>query len=188
MKDLKNTFNLITIGSIIFDVIVVVLGLFFVTNPTVGTTSALMLIGILLSISGIVSIIKYIINPKNIFNFELVYGILSIIFGIFAFAKPIAVEILIVNIVGAWLIISSVIKLMMAIELRKVKENTWVFDLTVAILTIILGIFIIVNPFSGYIVLSTYIGVLMMIYAAMDIIEQLFIRKRVKTIVKLISK
>lgn len=188
MKDLKSAFNYVTIGSIIVDVLIIILGIFFVSNPTVGTTSALVLIGILLLISGIAAIVKYLINPRSFFKFELLYGILSIIFGVFAITKPFAVEMLIVVLVGTWLIISSVIKLVMALELRKLKENTWVFDLTVSALTIILGILILVNPFSTYIVLSIYVGVLMMIYAAMDIVEQFFIRKRANTIMKFFSK
>lgn len=188
MKDLKSTFNLVTIGSIIMDVLIIILGIFFVSNPTVGLESALLLIGLLLLISGICAIIKYIMNPRSFFKFELLYGLLSIIFGLFAIFKPFGVATLIVVLVGIWLIISSVIKLVMALELRKIKENTWVFDLTVSALTIVLGILILVNPFSSYIILSTYVGVMMMIYAAMDIVEQFFIRKRANTIMKFFSK
>ena len=188
MKDIKSTFNLITLGSIAFDILVIILGIFFVSNPSVGFESALFLIGIIFLISGISSIIKFIVNPRSFFKVELFYGILSIIFGFFAIFKPVSVEILIVIIVGTWLIVSSVIKLIVALELRKVKENTWIFDLTVALLTLLLGILILANPFSSYIILSTYVGVMMMIYAGMDIVEQLFIRKRANTIIKFFSK
>lgn len=188
MKDIKSAFNLITIGSILMDILIIILGIFFVSNPTVGLESALLLIGIILLVSGIYSIIKYIVNPRSFFKFELLYGILSIIAGLFAVFKPFGVATLIVVLVGIWLIISSVVKLVMAIELRKLKEDTWVFDLTVSALTILLGILILVNPFSSYIILSTYVGVMMMIYAAMDIVEQFFIRRRANTIMKFFSK
>ena len=188
MKDIKDTFNLITIGSIAMDVLIIILGIFFMTNPAVGLESGLLLIGILLLISGICSIIKYIMNPKRLFRFELGYGILSIIAGAFAIFKPFDVAALITILVSIWLIVSSVIKLLMALALRRIKENTWTFDLTVSILVIIIGILLLVNPFSSNIILTVYVGVMMSIYAAMDVVEQFFIRKRVNNIIKLFDK
>ena len=188
MKDLKETFNLISIGTIAVDLLVIILGIFFMTNPAVGLESGLLLIGILLLISGIASIIKYIIHPKRLFRFELGYGILSIIAGLLAIFKPFEVATLMTILFAIWLIVSSTIKLVMALELRKIKDNTWTFDVTVAILTIILGILIIFNPFSSNMLLTVYIGVMMCIYASMDIVEQFFIRKRMNTIIKIFSK
>ena len=188
MDNIKNAFNYLTIGSIIVDVLIIILGIFFMTNPTVGPASTLMLIGILLLVSGVASIIKYIINPNKIIKFELAYGLLSIILGALAIFKPFTIEMLIVVLVGIWLIVSSILKLVIALELRKIKENTWIFDLTVSILVIIIGIMIIVNPFKSSMVLSVYIGVMMTIYAAMDIVEQFFIRKRAKSIMQVLTK
>ena len=188
MKNVKETFNTISIGTIIIDVLIVVLGIFFMVNPSVGLESALLLIGVLLLISGICAIIKYIMNPKRFFRYELGYGIISIIAGLFAILKPFKVATLIVALIAIWLIISSVIKLMLALELRKLKDVTWIFDLTVFVLTIILGILILVNPFSSTMILSVYVGVLLTMYASMDIVEQFFIRKRIKTIINIFSK
>ena len=49
------------------------------TSPAVGEEAALLLIGILLLISGVCSIIKYILNPKRLFKIELGFGIISVI-------------------------------------------------------------------------------------------------------------
>ena len=79
MKDIKKNFNYITIGAMMIDVVFIVLGMFLIANPTVGLNSALMLIGIILLVSGLYAIVKYSINNKNIFKFELIYGIASIV-------------------------------------------------------------------------------------------------------------
>jgi uncharacterized membrane protein HdeD (DUF308 family) len=71
-------------------------------------------------------------------------------------------------------------------QLKYFKEETWLFDLVVALLTIVLGILLLVNPFNGYIVLSTYAGIMLVIYAGMDIIEQFLFRKRASEIEKII--
>ena len=184
MKDIKRCFNVVTIGTIILDLIFIILGIFLIANPTVGVDSALMLFGIILLVTGIYSIVKYIMNNQSFFRFELVYGLLSIIVGCFAIFKPFTIVNLITVLLGIWLIISSVFKFGTAIELRKINEDTWTFDLAISALTILLGIMLIINPFSGYMVISTYTGILIMIYAMMDFVEQLFIRKRASRILK----
>ena len=188
MKDLLKTFNLITLGTIALDFIFIALGIFLIANPAVGLESTLVLIGIILIVSGILAIIKYITNEHNFFKLELIYGILSFIAGLFAIYKPFDVATLITVIIGIWLVITSVVKLVMAIEFRKLKGSTWAFDLTVAILTILLGAMLLINPFKGYMVLSSYAGVMLMIYSSIDIVEQFFIRKRANQILKLFSK
>ena len=188
MKNIKEGFNLITLGSVVVDLIFVFLGIFLIANPSVGLESALVLIGIILIISGIFSIIKYISNEIKLFRFELIFGIISIIAGVFAMFKPFDVATLITVIIGIWLILSSAVKFAVAIEFRKLKDGTWAFDMTVSALTIILGIMLLINPFYGYMLLSSYAGVMIIIYSSMDIIEQFFIRKRAKEILKLFTK
>ena len=188
MKSIKEGFNLITLGSIVLDLIYIILGIFLIANPSVGLEAALVLIGILLIISGIFSIVKYITNGFSFFKFELIFGILSFIAGIFAFTKPFDVATLITVLIGIWLIISSAVKFAMSLELRKLKNGSWAFDMTVSALTIVLGIMFLINPFNGYMILSSYAGVMLMIYSAMDIVEQMFIRKRTHEIIKLFTK
>lgn len=87
--------------------------------------------------------------------------------------------------VGLWLIVSATIKGAIALQFKKFNEETWILSLIIAAITLILGILIIVNPFESYIVLAVYVGVMVCVYAAMDIVQQILFRKRVKEIVKI---
>ena len=133
-------------------------------------------------------LLVYLSLKSKKYNNKKISIAISIIAGLFAMFKPFGVATLITILIAIWLIVSSVVKLIMALELRKIKEQTWIFDLTVAALVIIIGILILINPFSSYMILSVYVGVMMTMYAAMDIVEQLFIRKRAKTIMKIFEK
>ena len=188
MNDIKKAFNFITIGTMILDVIFVILGIFLVANPTVGVNASLFLFGVVLIMSGLYSIVKYFTNNRVIFRFELIYGIISLIAGLLAFFKPFAIANLITVLIGSWLIISSVFKFFIANELRRVGIESWTFDMGISVLTIILGIMLIVNPFNGYIILTTYVAILIIMYAGFDLVEQLFIRKRASKIIKFLSK
>lgn len=184
MKNIKNIFNLVTLGSIAIDVILIVMAIFFIANPTVGTESALIILGTMLLISGIYSIVKYILNPRSFFKLELAYGCISIVGGLLSIFKPFDIANFITILVGIWLLITSAFKLPLIIELRKFKEDTWIFDFTVVVITLLLAILLLINPFRGYMILSVYAAIMLMIYAAMDIIEQLFIRRRASVILK----
>ena len=188
MKDIKRSFDLITLGAIVLDAIYIILSIFFIANPSAGPSVALRLFGLLLIVTGIYSIIKYILNGKSIFRFELVYGIISFVVGLLAFYKPFTIANLIAVLVGAWLIVTSAFKFAVSLELRKCNEQSWTFDMGISALTIFLGILLIINPFNGFMVLETYVAVLVAVYAAMDMVEQFFIRKRTNRIVKFLSK
>ena len=188
MKDLKKVFNLLTIGSIFMDIVMVLFGVILMLKPSVALDSALKLVGMVLISSGLYSLIKYIASSYKIFLFELIGGILSIVLGILAIIKPFEIVSLIVILVGIWLLISSIVKFAFAIEFRKLKNNSWRFDLVVAFLIFVLSILLLINPFNGYIILSTYAAIMIIIYSSMDIIEQLFIRRRLNEIVKIFKK
>ena len=188
MKDIKKIYNLTTIGTIILDLIIAVLGLFLISNPEIGMASSLTLIGLLMLITGIYAIVKYIASSSRFFVFELIYGILNVIVGILAITKPFEVANFITIIIGIWLVFNSVSKLAFALQIRKINNVSWLFDLVMSVLCIILGILIIINPFDGYIILTTYAGIMLLVYACMDIVEQLLIRKRINDITKFIIK
>ena len=81
--------------------------------------------------------------------------------------------------------VDDLIKKVKSDIVKKFNEETWILSLIIAAITLILGILIIVNPFESYIVLAVYVGVMVCVYAAMDIVQQILFRKRVKEIVKI---
>jgi uncharacterized membrane protein HdeD (DUF308 family) len=187
-NEIKKNLNFMTFISIIMDVLFIVLGIFLVANPEMSTKVSGILIGLILMISGTYEIIQYVMNidATFIFTFKLVYGILSIIAGFLIISDPFSVANFLTIMVGIWLLVSAGLKVSIAMQLKYFKEETWLFDLVVALLTIVLGILLLVNPFNGYIVLSTYAGIMLVIYAGMDIIEQFLFRKRASEIEKII--
>ena len=142
--------------------------------------------GIVLIITGIYNIIKFITNTNNrFFIIEIVCGILTIIAGILTMLNPFSLANMATIGIGIWLIISAAIKIATAIQLKRFKEETWFLTLIIAILSLIIGFLIIINPFESYIVLATYIGIMVCMYSAIDIVQQLLLKKRMKEIIKI---
>ncbi len=187
MKEHKKAFNALTLGAIALDILIFILGAYFIAKPTTSANIIGYVFGILLIIVGIYNIIKFIVNmgTNKFFLIEIISGILTILAGVFMVYNPFSLANITTIGVGIWLIISATIKGAIALQFKKFNEETWMLSLIIAVITLILGILIIVNPFESYIVLAVYVGVMVCVYAAMDIVQQILFRKRVKEIVKI---
>ena len=50
---------------------------------------------------------------------------------------------------------------------------------------LILGIIVMINPFSTALVLTTFVGIMMCVYSSIDFLQQILFRKRVKEIINI---
>lgn len=185
MKEKKKLFNIATYGQMLIDIILFALGVYSASNPTSSNTVIGVAFGISLSVVGIYNIIKYIFNIHRgpFFIVDIVYGILSIIAGIFIIINPLSLTGILSIGIGLWLIISASFKFALALQLRKFAEETWLFSLVVSILVLILGIIVMINPFSTALVLTTFVGIMMCVYSSIDFLQQILFRRRVKEII-----
>ncbi len=185
MKEKKKLFNIATYGQMLIDIILFALGVYSASNPTSSNTVIGVAFGISLSVVGIYNIIKYIFNIHRgpFFIVDIVYGVLSIIAGIFIIINPLSLTGILSIGIGLWLIISASFKFALALQLRKFAEETWLFSLVVSILVLILGIIVMINPFSTALVLTTFVGIMMCVYSSIDFLQQILFRRRVKEII-----
>ena len=79
-------------------------------------------------------------------------------------------------------VISGIIKLKYAIEIKDNKAKAPIYSMIVSILMILCGILFIVNPFEGAIAITQIIGIFLIVYACLDIINYCCIRKDLKEI------
>ena len=190
---MKRMFNqklkTIIVSSIVLDIILIIFGLFLVCNPLLVTTVANVIIGVLLIVSGLYSIMKYLLNDKRniIFTGILAYGLLAVIFGGIIMINPLLLANIITVIIGIWAILSGVIKLSIAIRFKKYHEESWVINSIIAFLIILTGLLLVINPFSGTISISVYVGVSIIVYSGLDIVEKMIFNKRIKEISEIIS-
>ena len=61
MKENKKAFNALTLGAIALDILIIILGAYFIAKPTTSASIIGYVLGILLIIVGIYNIIKFII-------------------------------------------------------------------------------------------------------------------------------
>lgn len=179
MKALKKLFGVSLVTSLIF----LIFGIFLVFR-TEGTIQLIAsCIGVILLINGGFSLIKYFkYGKEDHFNVELIYGIVAIIAGFILILNPKTVASILPFILGIYFIITGVTKLKYALEIREYKKENPVFMLILSILTIVCGVLFIVNPFGGAVAITQVIGIFMIVYSILDIVNYVGIRKDMKVI------
>lgn len=134
--------------------------------------------GILIGL-GIIAIINFLRNSAgDIFNqLNIVYGIVSIVAGIFLVTVPETIGSIIPIVVGITVIISSSLKVQQALVLKRIGSKYFLASLIMAILCLVCGVVILFNPFTSAVVVTKIIGLFMIIYAVLDIINSAILKK-----------
>jgi len=158
--------------------------LFFYSELTIVSISYL-IGGVLIGI-GVISLIKFIagMNKDKKNEMDVVYGIITIVLGIIVITNPKAIASIIPFILGILMVISSSTKILYSFDLKKNASNLWVSTLIVGVLTLVCGVLLIFNPFVGADFFVKAIGIILFIYAVLDIISGIRIYKIVKGVSK----
>lgn len=165
--------------SIVESLIFAILGIILIWKPEGIMAVISYIIGAIFISVGVVKIVNYV-QAKNsdLFNYELLYGIMTVIIGIVIIIHADVLSTIIGIIIGMWIVYSSIIRAFTAIKLREIKSNIWIYSLILAAIMFLCGLYVIFD--AGIIV--TTIGVIMIIYAVIDIIENIIFINNVKKI------
>ena len=177
-------------SSIISSLGLFILGLLLVVQSEVTIISLSYVIGGILIAIGVITGLRYTksINEGTKNDLDVVYGIVCIVLGILVILNPQAIASVIPLIIGLIIIISSAFKIQYSLELKKESNSLWKSTLTIGLITTICGLVLIFNPFKGAILITKIVGVLIVVYAILDIVSTITIRRTVNTIQKAIEE
>ena len=149
-------------NSIIMSIILLVFGLFMFIKPISTINVLMMIFGILLVIDGLLHLVSYfsIKNEYRFFSSELAQAIIYIILGI-------------------WIIVDSIFKLQIALNIRDIYDSHWGILLAMSIINALLGAVILINPFESLALLTMCCGAILMIVELISIFESFSIISRV---------
>jgi uncharacterized membrane protein HdeD (DUF308 family) len=141
-------------------------------------------------IDGIFDVVHAIRHRKDLehWGLELIAGITGIAFGAFALSVPlastVAAGLIIAFFVATWAIVTGVLRIVMAIRLRKEIEGEWLLGLSGAV-AILLGIWIMLNPAAGVLAMITMIGVFAIVFGLLLVMLAFRVKKLGKQIGRL---
>ena len=173
-------------SSLVTSITLLLLGLLLIFQSEITIISISYIIGGILIALGILGIIKFIKDLNNEYKEELniVYGVVTIILGILVIKNPHAIASILPIVIGIGIIINSATKLQYAFELKAINNSLWKSTLIISII----GVILLFNPFKGAVFLTKIVGILIALYAILDIISTFSIRNNVREIHKTLEE
>lgn len=182
MKELvRSMFKIDLFSSLIY----LILGLLLFLVPADILKTVSIVIGIFILIAGIIPIINYFKNRNTSFQTaNLISGILLIVCGLILTLHATLLETVIAIMIGVIMIVNSVSKIEYTLELRDNKVEGWVVSMIFSLLTLLIGLFFIFNSFMAIKIITKTLGFIIIVYTIIDIIEIIFLRIRLKKVLK----
>ena len=184
---MKKQFDKILKTSLLSWLVFIVLGLFLVLKAELTLT-------IISYVVGGTLLLAIVPLAKQLLSKEATYGSLSFISQIF---MVVAGFIIIINtsliasiipvFIGILMIVNGVSKLQFAYLLRRENIKNWTFTLILSIFILAGGILFLTNPFRGAVAITKLIGIFMIVYSIIDMIDFLIIHKEIKDFRETIS-
>ena len=157
-------------SSLVYSIILLVLGIFLTLNANGVLNIVFDILGALVMIYGVYKLVMALKLKKDfkaINNSLMSSSIMSLIFGLLIIILS-QVLINAINVVtGIWLIFTGISKLNVALSIGSIKEKDFIVSLISSILIIGLGLYTIMSQN----VVLTIIGILLIIYSVIDIIN-----------------
>ena len=180
MKNIEVKVKKMNMTSIIFSIIFILIGAFLLARPEDAIHLVSYALGIILVMWGLISVIQFFTDKEsqNYLELSFIVGVFVLIFGIIVLIRPNTIASIIPLLLGIWMLINGVTKLSYALTLNKDKNASG--SIIVSILIVILGILLIFNPFAGAKTLVQILGVSIIIYSLLDLIECFTIRRVIK--------
>lgn len=178
-------------SSLFISTILIILGFLLVFKSDTTIMMISYIIGGVLVAIGILALIRYIRageSPLERNELDIVYGIVTVIFGIIIIKSYQAVASIIPAVLGVAIIINSAGKLNYAFQLKDDENRMWKTTMVVAIISVIFGVILLFNPFEAALSIMKIIGIVIIIYALLDLISTIAIRRNVTKIQRAVEE
>ena len=168
MNDISRTKYFSLISGIIF----LIVGIYIITRPLFIAYTINIIFCVMLLIEGISQISAYLSEKREgRSNWRLVEGIISIIIGIYlVIGYPLGLPITIIVAIGIWLFFIGISKLLMGMRVVKFEKNIGQRLIVIAVIQIIFGIIVILNP----LLIASYISLVIAISLIVQAIVAIF--------------
>lgn len=166
--------------SVVTSLIFGIIGLVMIYNPETTMKFISTILGVFFILVGIIKVINYIISKGNstLFTNDIAWGLIAIVIGLVTMVYSSTIESIFRIMIGVWIIYSGFTRFGLSFRLKNVNDRLWALVLTLAVLMIVGGFYVTFYP--GALIVT--LGVIILIYAIMDLIESFIFMKNMKDI------
>ena len=168
-------------SSIITSILMIIVAILLITKPIKTMEWIIILISAIIIIDGIFDFINYFRSDKEtkLYSFGLIEGLLEVLAGVLIILNKDALITFLPLILGIFIILKNIIKIQLAINLKQISDS-WYLLLIFAILSLLLGVLIILNPFSSIIAITLLAGIFLLMTETVNLIENIYLMIKLK--------
>ena len=160
-------------------VTLLICGLVLLLMPELTLVTIANVIGILVIIIGAFFLIGYFLRKELAAgNNDLIKGLVIVCIGIFICVKSELVVSVLPVVLGIGVVLSGILKLQHAFDLKRMGFDTWVRIGLTAAVNIFIGLIVILNPFSTVAWLMRLVGIGFLFSGVTDLITTIYVSKK----------
>ena len=160
-------------------VALLICGLVLLLMPELTLVTIANVIGILVIIIGAFFLIGYFLRKELAAgNNDLIKGLVIVCIGIFICVKSELVVSVLPVVLGIGVVLSGILKLQHAFDLKRMGFDTWVRIGLTAAVNIFIGLIVILNPFSTVAWLMRLVGIGFLFSGVTDLITTIYVSKK----------
>ena len=160
-------------------VVLLICGLVLLLMPELTLVTIANVIGILVIMIGAFFLIGYFLRKELAAgNNDLIKGLVIVCIGIFICVKSELVVSVLPVVLGIGVVLSGILKLQHAFDLKRMGFDTWVRIGLTAAVNIFIGLIVILNPFSTVAWLMRLVGIGFLFSGVTDLITTIYVSKK----------
>ncbi len=165
--------------DIVISLIFVLFGILLIAKPNETLGAVSMILGIVFIAMGVLKLVEYYTSEIKE-DYLLTMALIAVIFGVIILFASDSILSLFRIILGIWIVATGVMDLQTILTWKQVKSPYWTASLLFSILMMLAGIIILVNKN----ILLTTMGVIIVIYGLLDIIDRIIFMKKIDDFIK----
>ena len=172
---------------IVMSVLYLALGIFLLMVPGTALNVVCYALGGVVLLGAVIQLVRYFLVERGIFQSQLtlISGLVCLALGGFLILRSDIVVRILPIVFGLFVIFDSLGRIQNALELRRCEYPSWKSFLLLAVLSIVLGVIMIVDPFGTMETLVMAIGVILIVEGSLNLLSALYTVIAVKRFLKL---
>ena len=166
--------------SIITIIASAVMGIVLLARPGETLYVVSMICGITMIALGVGALISYLVKDRNMLL--IILAVISVIMGIIVCVKYKSIVSILLFLFGLFILISGIVDLITSIDVKRYGFGDWIVSFLMSLVTTVLGLLIVVNPFSSSLAVIRLLGISLLVYAVLDLIAFIQVKKVAKAV------
>lgn len=163
------------------------LGVFLLLRPGTALNIVCYALGAVVLACAAAQLIRYFISEHGVLQSQLtlISGLICLVLGAFLFLRSDIVVSILPIVFGLFVVFDSIGRVQNALELRRCGYASWKGFLTLPVLSVVLGVIMILNPFGTMETLVMAIGIILVVEGAINLLSALYTMLAVRRFNKL---